>query len=325
MPKILSGPYGSVIYDQLTKEGVSSRERNEINDPLTILKKDRLKKMVKAITRAYRNNGADVLTTNTFPSRLILKGSDSDLYPSVVRHNLEVVQEIAHEGNQIGVSFGPYGDCYNPNVGPKTISEGQEFWEAAFEPLLSSSGKINYAMAETVNNELEAIAIIKAWQKIQRSLRGKIQGVLSFIPQLTGVNLLSGERIADVIHSIHKEFGSIPVQLGLNCCPIAALEPTLVDVLEDRNASKTGAQFRFIYPNASDLPPDKLDYALKNQISRYPEDAGKILHDLIQKYERSLPGVANHVFINECCGGTPERMSVIAQQVNGNVPAAHIS
>jgi methionine synthase I (cobalamin-dependent) len=325
MPKILSGPYGSLIDDKLAKQGSSERERKTLTHPTAILHKPRTKDLIRDVAKAYRDSGADLLTTNTFSSRKILNGNDRDLYPYVVRQHLDVIQRIAKERNEIAISFGPYGDCYIPKEGPSTVAEGQDFWETAFEPLLSYSGKLNYALAETVNTGTEAIAIAKAWQKIHRYNRGKIQGVISFIPEKKGINLLSGERIAEVIKALHAEVGALPILFGLNCCAAEALEPTLRDVTDDQDVSSHDAQFRFIYPNASDKDYQELEQTPENKVSHPPEKVGQVLSELIQKYEHSLPGAASHVFVNECCGGTPERTGIISHHVHTGAKKVQVS
>ena len=281
--------------------------------------------MVKEIAHAYLLGGADVLTTNTFSAREVLKGRQKDLYPYVIREHINILQKTIVDQSELAVSFGPYGDCYKPEEAPQSLREGTDFWHAAVEPLLSVSGKLDYALAETVNNGEEAIAIAHALKTLHRLTRGKVQGVMSFIPQKDGVRLLSGERIADVIATLHAELGSLPILFGLNCCAAGALEPTLRDVTEDREASRTGAQFRFLYPNASDLDPLQLEQSPENKVSRPPEAIGKTLSELVRQYEKSLPGATAHIFINECCGGTPERTSIIAKEVRVRTPELPVS
>src|SRR5690606_8115497 len=209
MPKILSGPYGSLIHDKLTKQGAGPHERKAITEPTAILHKPRTQMMVKEIAHAYLLGGADVLTTNTFSAREVLKGRQKDLYPYVIREHINILQKTIVDQSELAVSFGPYGDCYKPEEAPQSLREGTDFWHAAVEPLLSVSGKLDYALAETVNNGEEAIAIAHALKTLHRLTRGKVQGVMSFIPQKDGVRLLSGERIADVIATLHAELGSL--------------------------------------------------------------------------------------------------------------------
>lgn len=319
MPKILSGPYGSLIHDILTSEGVDAQTRATLTSPNAILHHDRTQQLVHHVARSYRDHGAQVLTTNTFSTRHLLT-NHPDEYTPALQAQLEITQAVAENDREIAVSFGPYGDCYKPEEAPSSVAEGADFWEAAFEPLISAPGNLHYALAETVNSEVEALSIARAWKNIRRHIRGQVDGVISFIPQQQGKELLSGESITEVIRAIQAELGVFPILLGLNCCSIKALEPTLIETADLTRRTP----FRFLYPNASDMDPLALEQSPENQVSREPKEVASLLHELLHRYEASLPGATAQVIINECCGGTPQRTKIISKKVREARPLSSV-
>lgn len=288
MSKILSGPYGTLISHQNV-------------DPLDIGNPD-----VQAVHRssygAYALH-ADIVASNTFRARRVLRAGQERRYREIIEEHVRLLEEILRPEQQIAVSFGPWGDCYKPEEAP-TVSDGADFWEQAFAKLLSIRGRVDIALAETINTGDEAEAIMKAWGRVGKHAP-HIELVTSLIPSPDQKGkLYNGESLSEVAKRLQTRGDKIP-KLGLNCFPIQGLEPAL-------KALVGSADIRFVYPNAADGDPKEHEGSSKPVISRTGGEVAVILSSIAQQFRGKFPDLA----IGECCGGTPERTSLMASQVN---------
>lgn len=287
MSKILSGPYGTLCSHQDV-------------DPLDIGNPD-VKAVHRASYGAYALH-ADIVATNTFRAKNVLRAGQEDRYREIIAEHVRLVDEILSPEQQIAVSFGPWGDCYKPEEAP-SFSDGADFWEQAFATLLRIRGRVDIALAETINGD-EADAITEAWRRVGKHAP-RTELVTSLIPSPDGRGkLYNGEPLSEVAQRLQARGGKLPI-LGLNCFPIQVLEPALKTLAGH-------ADVRLVYPNAADGDPKEYEGSSKPVISRTGEEVAVILNSIAQKFRGKFPDLA----IGECCGGTPERTSILASRVN---------
>jgi len=314
MPKILSGPYGSLIHDRLTHEQASKHEREQLTSPHAILYHSRAVQLNRDVATDYLNAGAEVSTTNTFGARHLLKRASQD-YAAVIRSHAELVRSVLEKTGathqEVAVSFGPYGDCYKPEEGPASISEGRDFTQAASEPLVSLTGPVHYALYETINNGVEARGIVAAWRTISKHVRNDLTAVVSVIVQPDGSRLLDGEPLADLLAELHRDASDLNVVFGLNCIPGKAIQPALRHL--EQVSPQVLSRVEFLYPNASDTDPRELEQSPENLVSHAAHEVAHLLHEVVRLQESKLPH-GRTLKTNECCGGTPERTATISSR-----------
>lgn len=308
MPSILQGPYGSYANDILTAEGISKADRDLILHPEAILHDQRRKNLELRIAENYAHSGADILTTNTFGSRHLLP-EDLRVYREAFAEHARTILAVSTE-HPIALSFGPFGDCYNPLTAPKTLSEGVDFWEEALSVLekIGDIGKqFRYVLAETLKSEIDGAAFATAWKRVPENIRGRFQPVASLIADHhSGLHLRSGDLVSKAVRDLRAIASELV--FGLNCCPLAVLEAALSSIID-----LNGIPAHFIYPNASDKDPQELETSTENVVSRDADVVGTTLHTIVSRLEKRFPGQT--IVINECCGGTPERTKKIREKV----------
>lgn len=298
-PDILSGAYGSLPSHQ----GV---------DPLAI--GDKHVRDVHHTSYSRYAKYAGKVATNTFRVGKVLKNGQADRFQDIVTEHVRLLGEIISPGQSVVVALGPWGDCYKPEEAP-SFAEGADHWAQAFEILLRIRGRIDIALAETINTGAEAEAIAEGWKRVQKHNRSRIELVTSLIPSpYHDGKLYNGESLDEVARRVSARTGEKPA-LGLNCFPIQKLEPALRALAGNANA-------RLIYPNTGDGDPAKYEGSDSAVTARSGLEVGRILHSVLERFHEVFPSIVR----GECCGSDPDRIDAIAKasksRLETSVPVA---
>ncbi|MCG5547473.1 methionine synthase [Halorhodospira halochloris] len=277
------------------------------NDLLVLTRPD----IIREITRANLDAGADIVETNTFNSQ-ILSQADYQTEALVDELNIEatkIARAVCNEVEQetgiprfVAGTMGPTGktasispDVNNP--GHRDISFDQLFEAYAQQARALAQGGVDLILIETVFDTLNAKAAIYALETVCAEIGRRIPVMISGTITDASGRTLSGQTAAAFWNSIRH---AQPLSIGLNCALGAEdLRPHLQEL------SKIADTFISSHPNAG----------LPNEFGEYdqpPEEMAAIIRSFAEE------GLIN--IIGGCCGTTPDHISAIREAIKEFAP-----
>ena len=267
----------------------------------------------EAITRAYLEAGADIVSTNTFSSNRISQ-ADYGAEHLVVAINHESARiaracadEFAARDGRLRFVAGAIGPTnktlsLSPDVNDPGYREIE--WDFLVEVYLEQAralveGGADFILIETVFDTLNAKAGIMAVRQLERELGREVPIMLSMtLTDLSGRNL-SGHTVEAFWCAVRH---ARPLTIGLNCSFGAAqLRPHV------RALSQIADALIMVYPNAG----------LPNELGEYdelPETTAALVREWAEAGQVNVLG--------GCCGSTPEHIAAIARAAAGLPPRA---
>jgi 5-methyltetrahydrofolate--homocysteine methyltransferase len=260
-----------------------------------------------AITRAYLDAGADIVSTNTFSANRISQ-ADYGAEHLVREVNLAsariartAADEAARDGRPrfVAGAIGPTNktlslspDVNDPGYREIDFDYLKEVYREQIDALVE--GGVDFVLIETVFDTLNAKAGVMAAIEAGNDLGRDLPIMLSMtLTDLSGRNL-SGHTVEAFWHAVRH---ARPLTIGLNCSFGAEqLRPHV------RTLSQIADALIMVYPNAG----------LPNELGEYDE-APATTAALVGEWARA--GQVN--VLGGCCGSTPAHIAAIAGAVRG--------
>jgi methionine synthase I (cobalamin-dependent)/5,10-methylenetetrahydrofolate reductase len=250
---------------------------------------------VKSVHTSYLENGADVLSTNTFSipktqlKKFDIEHKQNDFIEAALKNVAESISEFHLKAkSQIkpiytGFSVGPLGVLVEP-LGPVSKDDVFKEYAGIAKAIKSSKNLPDFLSLETFGNLTELEAAV-------RGLRSEIQD----LPLLVNLTTKVGQK--NLVQNFGQIFGSNPLVevLGLNCCEGPSQVFTDLQTLSTLTEKPIVVQ-----PNAG----------IPRQIN------GRYFYmtspDYLAKYARRYVEAGANA-VGGCCGTTPEHIAAIAQ------------
>jgi 5-methyltetrahydrofolate--homocysteine methyltransferase len=311
---VLDGSWGAVIQDYgLTGEDFRgkrfkghAKDLTGNNDVLTLTRPT----IVRDITRAYLEAGADIVETNTFNATAIsqadyglesLVGELNERAAALARETCDAASTDARPRLVAGV-LGPTNrtasmspDVNDPAFRNVTFDQLRDTYREATEGLIR--GGADLIMIETIFDTLNAKAAIYAIEEAFEALGERLPVWISgTITDLSG-RMLTGQTVEAFWHSVRH---AQPFAIGLNCAlGPKELAPHISDLA---NVADT---LTSVHPNAG-LPNAFGGYDLgPSEMAAY-----------ISEFARA--GLIN--IVGGCCGTTPSHIRAFVAAVEGVAP-----
>ncbi|MCW8931408.1 MAG: homocysteine S-methyltransferase family protein [Gammaproteobacteria bacterium] len=150
-------------------------------------------------TPTWRTNQSRVLNSNSSKS--------INIDAATFMLNLRNSQKEGQKNIKIGGLLGCKNDCYSPEEG-LSITEAQEFHSWQIKQLVQ--GGVDYLIAQTLPNTIEALGIAKAMQTT------KLPYIISFVISRNGL-ILDGVSLTDAITYIDNNTIQKPLGYMVNC------------------------------------------------------------------------------------------------------------
>ena len=264
----------------------------------------------EAITRAYLDAGADIVSTNTFSANRI---SQADYGAQTLVREINVASariaraladEFARDGRPrfVAGALGPTNKTLSlsPDVNDPGYREIDfDFLKDVYREQIDAlvEGGIDFVLIETVFDTLNAKAGVMAAIEAADDLGRDLPIMLSMtLTDLSGRNL-SGHTVEAFWHAVRH---ARPVTIGLNCSFGAEqLRPHV------RTLSQIADTLIMVYPNAG----------LPNELGEYDEQPATTA-GLVGEWAKA--GQVN--VLGGCCGSTPAHIAAIAERMRGLAP-----
>ncbi len=276
------------------------------NDLLTLSKPD----LIKDIHAQYAEQGADIITTNTFSATTIAQADYSmeSLAVEMNQASAALAREVAEEYSTpdkprwVAGVIGPTNktasispDVNDPGKRNTSFLELAQAYGEATEALLD--GGVDIILMETIFDTLNAKAAVYAFRKLMRERGEDVPLMISGTITDASGRTLSGQTTEAFYNSVAH---GRPMTMGLNC----ALGP---DALREYVAelSRIATCYIHAYPNAG-LPNEFGEYDLA------PDEMAKHIGEWAESGLLNIAG--------GCCGSTPEHIGAIAEAVAGANP-----
>ena len=264
----------------------------------------------EAITRAYLDAGADIVSTNTFSANRISQadyGAQTlvrEINVASARIARELADEYARDGRPrfVAGALGPTNktlslspDVNDPGYREIDFDYLKDVYREQIDALVE--GGIDFVLIETVFDTLNAKAGVMAAIEAGEALRRDLPIMLSMtLTDLSGRNL-SGHTVEAFWHAVRH---ARPLTIGLNCSFGAEqLRPHV------RTLSQIADTLIMVYPNAG----------LPNELGEYDEQPATTA-GLVGEWANA--GQVN--VLGGCCGSTPAHIAAIAEGVRGLAP-----
>jgi 5-methyltetrahydrofolate--homocysteine methyltransferase len=284
-----------------------ARDQKGNNDILALTRPD----VVDAITRAYLNAGADIVSTNTFSANTISQADygAEHLVADINRASARLARAAADEYQAkdgrprfVAGAIGPTNKTLS--LSPNVNDPG--FREIDFDGLKSVylqqcealiEGGADFILIETIFDTLNAKAgIMAAIEAGERAGRDVPLMISMTVTDLSGRNL-SGHTVEAFWHAVRH---ARPVTIGLNCSFGAEQLRPHVQAL----AAATDTLV-MVYPNAG----------LPNELGAYDERPDQTAAFVRAWADQGLVNI-----LGGCCGSTPAHIAAIAQSIEGLPP-----
>jgi S-methylmethionine-dependent homocysteine/selenocysteine methylase len=295
--KILSGPFGSELQSLGDRIGV-----RDLQNATNIVQGGIYRQATLDLAKLYAKF-ADVLTTNTFGARALLRSGQPELYREVVEAQVRVILEALEgtKGKNLVVALGPFAvgnpGCYDATKAPTDSYEARDFHEQqlALVRELMKKHPIDAVVFETISTGREALGAVLAAKKMS------VPVIPSFFVDANG-NLKTGDRLADVLRHIDNVTGNYAEGFSVNCCPLAGAEEAI--------SHSNGKRDRLVmaYPNASDADPSTLEEINGAVTVRDHHTTAAQLVGMTTRNE-SLK------IVGGCCGFDPEAINTIGKAI----------
>ncbi|MEJ5350074.1 MAG: homocysteine S-methyltransferase family protein [Melioribacteraceae bacterium] len=275
-PLILDGAMGSLLIEKgIKNHPVLWTSLSNIENP----------EIVKSIHLEYINNGANIITTNTFrtnPSSVKKSNENINLY-DFVKSAVRLAKDARdYKKIIIAGSNAPAEDCYQIER-TISISELESNHKKHIEILWNNSVDIIWNETQSHMDEIEIIC--------KYCSENKIPFVISLFFD-ENLKILSGENLIDVVNYINS-FN--PAAIGFNC-----IKPEIFFNFIEKYSLPERWGFYF---NCGE--GNYTDESLTCGIS--PEHYSEITKQLLK---------LNPIFIGSCCGSNPEHTKAIKELLN---------
>jgi len=265
----------------------------------------------RAITRAYLDAGADIVSTNTFSANLIsqadygaeaLVGDINVASARIAREESDAAQARDGRPRFVAGAIGPTNktlslspDVNDPGYREIDFDHLKRVYREQIDALVE--GGVDFVLIETVFDTLNAKAGVMAALEAGWDLGRDLPIMLSMtLTDLSGRNL-SGHTVEAFWHAVRH---AKPISIGLNCSFGAEqLRPHV------KTLSEIADTLIMVYPNAG----------LPNELGAYDE-APATTAGLVGEWARA--GQVN--VLGGCCGSTPAHIRAIADGVAGLAP-----
>ena len=266
-----------------------------------------------AITRAYLEAGADLVSTNTFSANRI---SQADYGAQGLVREINVASAriaraeadafAARDGRPrfVAGALGPTNKTLSlsPDVNDPGYREIDfDFLKTVYREQIDAlvEGGVDFVLIETVFDTLNAKAGVMAALEAQDALGRDLPIMLSMtLTDLSGRNL-SGHTVEAFWYAVRH---ARPLTIGLNCSFGAEqLRPHV------RTLSEVADTLVMVYPNAG----------LPNELGEYDE-----LPPTTAALVREWAAAGQVNVLGGCCGSTPAHITAIAGAVRGLAPRA---
>ena len=310
---VFDGAFGTQIQTRKLSEadyagdlGLPADQKGN-NDILALTRPD----VIRDITRAYFEAGADVVSTNTFSANTISQAdyAAEDQVEAINLASARIARELADEfaaadgrPRFVAGAIGPT----NKTLSLSPDVEDPGFREIDFDYLVEVyqqqaaalvEGGADFILIETIFDTLNAKAGIMAVRRLERAIGRDVPIMLSMtLTDLSGRNL-SGHTVEAFWYAVRH---AKPVTIGLNCSFGAEQLRPHVQLL-----SQIADTLILAYPNAG----------LPNELGEYDE-APETTAGLVRQWAES--GRVN--ILGGCCGSTPAHIAAIAKAVHGLEP-----
>ena len=248
------------------------------------------------ISIALENEFPILITTPTWRAnyqRVKAAEVNSSINADAVRFMLELRESYGSDASliKVGGLVGCKNDCYKPEEG-LTTSKSETFhsWQVAN---LAKAG-VDYLMATTLPNVIEAIGIAKAMEKTG------IPYIISFVIDRNGL-VLDETELRNAISMIDSETSHQPLCYMVNCS-----YPTFLHAEEQPQTLFT--RLLGFQANSSSLSHSELDGSEELQTEEVPEWAGEMLK-LNREYGVKILG--------GCCGTDDTYLRALIESNSG--------
>jgi len=251
---------------------------------------------IRAIARAYREAGADIILTNTFGGSYfkLKKAGVSSKIRDINRKGVELSREVSGD-SLVFASIGPTGQFLKP-LG--TTSENEMISCFSEQVKAFVEGSADGVIIETMTDLNEAKCALKA---VKESSILPVAVSMTFDKGKRGYATMMGIKPEKAIRELEKAGADI---VGANCG--SGIENLLEIARIIRPATTLPL---WIKPNAG--APQLEDG--RTVYRETPEEMVRFIPDLIKA------GVS---MVGGCCGTTPEHIRLIAKEVPGYVDIA---
>ncbi|MFP4649200.1 MAG: methionine synthase [Halorhodospira sp.] len=277
------------------------------NDLLVLTRPD----VIREITRANLDAGADIVETNTFNSQVLSQadyGTEhlvDELNTEAAKLARSVCDEVEQETGIprfVAGTMGPTGktasispDVNNPGYRDISFDQLFEAYKQQARGLLE--GGVDLILIETVFDTLNAKAAIYALEEVFEQAGRRLPVMISGTITDASGRTLSGQTAAAFWNSVRH---AQPLSIGLNCALGAEeLRPHLQEI------SKIADTFVSSHPNAG-LPNEFGEY------EQTPEEMAKIIRTFAEE------GLIN--IIGGCCGTSPAHIAALRDAVQDCPP-----
>ncbi len=278
------------------------------NDLLTLTQPD----IVKEISLAYLEAGADILTTNTFNSTIISQADYAmeSLVDELNEEAARIAREAADEMTEkqpdkprfVTGAIGPTNkttsispDVNDPGYRATSFDEIASSYKQAARGLIK--GGADLILLETIFDTLNAKAGIFALEELFEELGTRLPVMISgTITDLSG-RTLTGQTVEAFWYSVRH---AKPFSIGLNCALGAdAMRPHIAELSRIADVPVCA------YPNAG----------LPNEFGEYDE-APETTAAMLKEWAES--GLVN--IVGGCCGTSPDHIRAIHDAVITEAP-----
>lgn len=284
-----------------------TRDQKGNNDILALTKPE----VPKAITGAYLEAGADIVSTNTFSANRI---SQADYGAEHLVREINIASAgvaracadaaAASDGRPrfVAGAIGPTNKTLSlsPDVEDPGYREIDfDFLKGVYREQIDAllEGGVDFVLIETVFDTLNAKAGIMAAIEAGEALGRDVPIMLSMtLTDLSGRNL-SGHTVEAFWHAVRH---ARPLTIGLNCSFGAEqLRPHIATL------ARVADTLIMAYPNAG----------LPNELGEYDEQP-----DQTAAFVREWAEMGHVNVLGGCCGSTPAHIAAIAATVEGITP-----
>ena len=288
---VLDGAMGTMLQAaSLTADDFGGARYEGCNEHLNLTRPD----VVQAIHRAYRDAGADLVSTNTFgcaPYVLGEYGLAERAY-EIARAGARLAREAAGDGFVVG--------AMGPGTRSISVTRNVTFDEvlAAYEVQARAlaDGGVDALLLETCQDTLNVKAAALGVRRALAAAGAELPLWVSGTIEPTGT-MLAGQGVEALYGALeHLDLFAI----GLNC---ATGPEFMTDHLRSLAAMST--RFVSVYPNAG-LPDERGQYA---------ETPGSLAFKLRRFVDEGWVNL-----VGGCCGTTPAHIRAIAELVRGRPP-----
>ncbi len=248
--------------------------------------------IVQSVHQAYRDAGADIITTNTFganPARLKANGLDPSITTKINQEAVRLAREAAGH-SQVAGDIGPTGMLLEP-VGPLRKEDALVSFRVQAEAL--AAGDVDLLLLETFFSLDEALLALQAVKEVCAI---PVWVSLTFRKTRRGFFTIHGDK---PLESLRVLLGHGVQKAGANC----TLSSADMKILAKELCQQLGDRV-FLQPNAGE--PRVVDRTII-----YPESPAEFAGNMLDMVASGAEAVGG------CCGTTPDHIRELHDALQG--------